>query len=269
LKKWLALLALAICLVFTTASADDVLKIRIDSVAYVETEKSYLCLQCELAEENDVMLSVTDADGRLVYQRNYGPCIGLFTSENIYLRMEDSASDYSIHLSSGATAYDLIVRKKVQRLKDNTACSVGLPLSQLNGRSSWQSVTLLDWNTLSSGPVTTPLHASGNVTLGNVTFSLSGNQLCVNASTDPLADCEITSSSVYVASTRSEVESLGTQNFHGIHTGLGSGIAWPDSSVIAVLVQLTVSYNPGNLPGSPQTTLSGQGALYQSLQSTW
>ena len=270
MKKWLAFLTLAICLFICSFSlADDVLRIRIDSVAYVETEKSYLSIQCELPEEADVMISVTDSSDRLVYQHNYGVCSGLFTSEDIYLKIEDISTDYTIRLTGGTNSYDLVVRRKIQRLKDNTACSVGYPLSSLNGRSSWQSGTFLSKNALAGAPVTVPLHASGNTTLGSVTFSLSGDHLITSINPDPSADFEMTGSSICIASTQEEIQSLGTQGFHGTSGSVGSSISWPASDIIAVFVRLTVSYNPASLPASPQISMSGQESLYHTLQASW
>jgi len=263
------LLTVTLCLLCVSGMADDILKTRIDSVAYIETEKSYLVLQCELPEEADVMLSVTDEAGKLVYQRNYGVCSGMFTSESIYLKMNDQSSSFDVYLSAGNTSYNLTVHRIVQRLKDNTACSVGYPLSALNGRDTWQTVTFLNRNSLSSGAMTVPLFASGNRTLGSVTFRLSGNSLYTEASILPEAECEVSSNSVSIAASREEIESLGTGHFTGRTGHLGASIDWPGSDIIAVLVRLTVSYNPSALGGSPQTQLSGQSNLWQSLQGSW
>ena len=83
------------------------------------------------------------------------------------------------------------------------------------------------------------------------------------------ADCEITSSSVCLASSKEDIESIGTQQFHGTSGSVSSALAWPDSDIIAVFVRLTVSYNPSGLQSSPQVTLGGQRDLWQSLQGTW
>ena len=269
MKKWLLGLTFLLCLFITAACADDVLSIRIDSVAYVETEKSYLVLTCELPETAEVMLTAVDANGILVYQHNYGVCSGFFTSDDIYLRMDDVSSDYHVQLTAGSVSYEMVVRRKVARLKDNTACSVGYPLSELNGRTSWQTVTFLSRSALSSAPLSVPLHASGNATLGKITYRLENGTLKAEIATDTSCDCEITSVSLSIASTKEDVESLGTQNFHGTNGSPLSGIPWPESDIIAVLLHMTVSYNPSSLPGSPQTTLAGQTELWQALKTSW
>ena len=123
-----------------------------------------------------------------------------------------------------------------------------------------------DLNALSGSSLTVPLHASGAYELGTVTFIVSNGKLTVKARIDSAVDGEIDSAKVYVATTPIDAQNLGTRSFSGATGKLGQAISLDGSSYAAVYVKLSVSFDPSGVPGSPETYLDDQDALWQMMQ---
>lgn len=232
----------------------------------VMVEQTYVEVTCPLNEEAEVIVSVWDESGNLNYQRSYGVCSGWFRSEDIYLRLSGSSTRYQISLQAGSQSYDVEVVRCMPRLTGNAACSVGYPLDNLNDRDSWQSVTLLDVSALNGSSQTVALHASGAYKLGSVTFSVKNGKLSVSAELDSGVDGTIDGAKVYVARNAAEAEALGTRLFTGLTGGLNQSLDLAEAEYVAVLVQLTVSFDPNGVPGSPRVELDGQGSLWKKMQ---
>ena len=266
MKRLLLLLSLfLICAL--PALAEDVCTVDASSARSVTCPESYLLLTCPIEGEQQVTVSVADASGRMHYQKNYGLCSGSFRSEEMYLRLSGSETLYQVTLQAGNTVYAFPVTRVMGRLTGNEACSVGYPLSRLNGSSSsWKTVTILDVNALNGSGMTVPLYASGAYTLGTVTFTVSGGQVVVSARLSDGIDGSIDKATVYVANDAIAAQNLGTRRFDGRTGRLNEGISLDGTPYAAVLVQLTVSFEPAGVPGSPETTLSGQKQLWQLMQ---
>lgn len=265
-RVFLMIMALA-CLIFP-AYADDVRTVDISSQTSVSMDESYLRVTWPLDGEQQVMVIVTDARGTPQYQRDYGVCSGTFRSEDIYLRLDGGETTYQVTVRAGDTSRSLNVRRVMPRLTGNEACSVGYPLSRLTGARTWQSATILDIAELEGSSLTVPLHASGAYAIGTVTFSVSGGKLKVTAEIDRGVDGSIDSSKVYVATSALEAEKLGDRKFTGIKARLNDRIDLGGTPYAAVLVQMTVSFNPSGVPGSPETLMDGQEELWELMQDT-
>ena len=262
----LMFLALA-CLIFP-ALAEDVKNVDVSTATSVSMDESYLRLTCPLSGETQVTVSVTDAWGNLQYQRDYGLCSGTFRSEDIYLRLDGSETTYQVKVQEGGATHSVTVNRVMPRLTGNAACAVGYPLSRLNGSSSWQSVTLLDVNALEGSSTTMALHASDAYNLGTVTFEVSGGKLKVTASIDSGIDGSIDSAKVYVATNALQAQQLGGRNFTGLTARLDERVDLGGTPYVAVLVNLTVSFDPSGAPSSPTTWLDGQEELWVLMQQT-
>ncbi len=267
MKRILLLFLWLMCLTFP-ALADDVCTVDASAVSSVTCDESYLRLTCPIQGEAQVTVSIQDASGSLLYQRDYGLCSGDFRSEDVYLRLEGSETTYQVTLQAGGSTYAFPVTRIMGRLTGNEACSVGYPLSKLGGGSSWKTATLIDVSALEGSSMTVPLYASGAYTLGSVTFSVSGGSLTVQARLGEGVDGSIDKSVIDVATDALSAQQLGTRRFSGPSGRLGEAISLEGTPYAAVLVQLTVSFDPAGLPGSPQTTLDGQSELWQLMQST-
>lgn len=237
--------------------------------SYVEasltTSCSYVSVSCYLDAEAQVTVCVSGPDGGTVYQRDYGLCSGDFRTEDIYLKLQGSETIYQVCLTAGDSAYSFPIRRIMARLKGNAACAVGYPLDALNGQGGWKSVTILDIAAMEGGSMTVPLHASGAYTLGTVTFSVQGGQLTVSAALDGQVDGSIDQADVQVATTALSAQTLDSRQFTGASGTLDMPMDLGGAAYAAVLVRLTVSFDPAGVPASPQVTLDGQDALWQRM----
>ena len=265
-RFFLLLLALA-CLI-VPAYADDTQTVDVSAQSSVTTAASYLLVTCPVAGEQPVTVTVTDAWGNPQYQKYYDLCSGTFRSEEIYLRLDGSETVYHVTVQVGETSYGLTVNRVMPRLTGNAACAAGYPLSMLNGSRSWQSATVLDVAVLEDTSLTVPMHASGAYTLGMVTFSVSNGQLTVTASIDGGIDGSIDGSKVSVATNALQAQQLGDRRFPGTTARLNESIDLGGTPYAAVLVELTVSFDPTGVPGSPDPLLDGQEDLWTQMQQT-
>lgn len=234
--------------------------------ANLTTSASYVNFSCALPCESAVSLSITQADtGSLVYSRDYGIVSGTFRSEDIYLKLESSATTYQVQLNCGELSYTFPIDRVMARLQGNAACSAGYPLSAINGQDVWQTVTLLDLNALEGSSATYDLYASNRYVLGSVTFSVSGGAVCASISLNPNAEVSVDSATVYVASTALEAATLGKKGCTAASGGLDSYISGSGTGLAAVYVQLSVSFQPEGLPEGISSVWSGQDQLWQRM----
>ena len=222
----------------------------------VGTDRSFVQLTCPWVD-GDVMVTIRDQAEGLVYQKDYGTCSGPFRSDEIYLSLNGSETVYRVAVDAGENAYAFRLRRTMPRLKDNTACSFGCPLSLLTGQDSWKSVLLLDLAAMEE-PVTVPMQASGAYTLGSVSFAYDQGFLTVSAQITPGIDGAIDKAAVYVASNVLEATKLDTKKFAGIEARLDEPIDVIGLDYAAVYVKLTVSFDPSGVPGLMELDLTDQ-----------
>ena len=262
----LMILALA-CLIFP-AYAEDVQTVDASLSSSVSMDENYLRVTCPLDGEQSVMVIVTDERGNPQYQRDYGACSGVFRSEEIFLRLDGGQTTYNVTVQAGEQTYAFTVERVMPRMTGNAACSAGYPLSSLNGSGSWQSATILDVAALEGSSMTVPMHASGAYTLGTVTFSVSGGQLKVTADITGGIDGSIDKAAVYVATNALQAQQLRGRNFSGLTGKLNEKIDLGGTPYAAVLVDLTVSFDPSGVPGSPDAQQSEQEQLWMLMQQS-
>lgn len=259
------LLVLGLMLSASLALADEVFTAGGENGACYESDQAYLRIVCPVADDSRVTVTITDENGSIIYQRDYGLCSGDFRSEDIYLRLNGVQTLYCVRVAAGDDIADFQVNRTMPRLQENAACSVGYPLSQLSGAGSWKSATLLDLSALADADLTVPMHASGAYTLGSVTFHVSGGALTVHADITDTADGSIDRATVYVATNPIDAQNLGTKSFSGLSGKLDEPIDLLGAEYAAVYVKLTVSFNPADLPASPAVQLDGQEELWQQM----
>lgn len=267
MKKLLGLLLALMVLLGTAAAQDDVFLVDLAQTAQGTTlasDRSYLCLTCP-ADGMDITVTITDGTGSLVYQRNYGACSGTFRSEDIYLRLNGNETTYSVSLQAGETSYGVYIQRTMPRLTA-TACAVGLSLQDMTGATGWKSATVLDVNALEGGSLTVPLHGNNAYEIGTATFTISGGRLTVSARLNNGVEGSIDASSVQVATTALEAQRLGREDFLGQTAPLEQPIDLQSSPYAAVLLNLTVSFDPSGVPASPTIELEGQRDLWQLMQ---
>lgn len=231
------------------------------------SDRSYLQVTCDVEEEAAVTLSIAGENGKLVYQRDYGMYSGRFRSEDIYLRLSGSKTTYQVTLWVGDSSYSFPLRRVMPRLTGNAACSVGYPLSLLSQTDTWKTATILDIAQVAKRPLTVALHASDAYEIGTVTFTVEEGLLTVTAQLNDGVDGSIDKSKVYVATTALEAEKLGKKTFPGVTAELDEEIDLLGTPYAAVYVNLTVSFDPTDVPESPEETqLEEQEELWEMMQ---
>lgn len=266
MKRWLLLFVLLLMLFASALAEDDLCIIDLAELpASVSTGSSYICVINTLKESVPVSVSVYDAWDDLVYQRNHGECTGTFRSERIFLRLNGGETTYMLNVQCGDNTYETAIIRKLPRLNRNSACAAGLPLSQINGRDTRQTITMLDVAQLSRQPLTVTMHASGIYDLGRVTFGVQDGKLLVNAALRSGVDGEINEASVFVATSSVGALNLDSFGYSGLHAGLEEPIDLQGAAYAAVYVQLVVSFDPATAEINPVITLDDQLELWQRL----
>lgn len=237
------------------ASAEDVCIVK-DAlqVSAVTTDRAYLHIQCELACPTVVTLSIRNEWGALVYQRHYGMRSGTFLSGDIHLPLKGDGCAYTVTVQTSEDAHEFTVHREMAMLTDAAVYAGGLPLAELTGGSPYKYAVVLDLDTLNEETLITPMLANG-VQVGEVYFSVLDGVLTVDAAM--LAKGSIDKATVYIAPDAITAKTLGTNRFTGIKTRLKRAIRLEDTPYVAVMVQLTVTYDPvtalAYTPGEAET----------------
>lgn len=237
------LLSLLLCLLLVPAAlAEDVYTVEdASTAAHVTTERAYLKVLCPLAGETNVTLSVQDEWGYLIYQRNYGACSGTFRSGDVHLPLTGDSCDYTVILTTDGGEHRFTVTREMAMITDSAVYAGGATLKQLTGGSSRKYAAVLDIDALDGQTLTAPLLASGTK-VGEVDFTVQGGTLTVSARLT--ADGRIDKGTVYVAADALTAQTLGSSRFTGTKTRLDRSIDLHGAPYAAVMVQLTITYDP-------------------------
>lgn len=242
LKRMLTLL-LTLCLLLPAAAlAEDVCVVEDASAAtHVTTGCPYLQVQCNLPGETDVILSVHDEWGGLIYQRYYADCSGTFRSRDVHLPLEGDSIDYNVTLATADGEYTFTVTREQPMLTDTAVYAGGLTLQEMNGGSSRKYAVVLDLDALNEETAIAPMLAGG-MQIGEVYFSVLDGTLTVSAALS--VEGRIDKANVYIATDAITASTFGANRFTGTKTRLDKAIPLGDAPYAAVMVQLTVTYDP-------------------------
>ena len=263
------LLLLLICtMLLPAAIAEDVCVVKdASAVTSVTTACPYLQVHCPLPGESSVRLSVRDPWGELIYQRDYGNCSGVFRSRDIHLPLEGDSCDYTVTLCAAGVEYIFTVTREQAMLTDSAVYASGLSLKELNGGSSRKYAVVLDMDALNQETVITPL-LSGGVQVGEAYFSILDGKMTVSAALT--VEGRIDKSNVYIATDALSAGTLGTSQFAGMKTHLDRTMNLGDAPYAAVVVQLTITYDPGTVQdvGTGSLTREEMREDWQLMQRT-
>lgn len=266
LKRMLMLVLICCLLPFAPALAEDVCTVEdASAVSHVTTEASYLKVKCPLPEETTVALSVWDEWGYLIYQRNYGLCSGTFRSGEVHLPLDGDSSDYTVTLSTGCGEYAFSVTREMAMLTDSAVYAGGLTLrDMMEDGSRRKYAVVIDMAAMNQETLVAPMLAGGTQ-VGEVYFTIQDGTLTVSASL--LADGRIDKANVYIASDAITAMTLDTKRFGGVKTKLDRSIDLGDAPYAAVMVQLTITYDPT----TAQAWEMGreEEKLLQEMQDNW
>lgn len=267
--RWLPALLLALLLLAACpALAEDVYVVDdATAVSSVRTDRSYLRVSCPLEGQQPVTMTIRDAWGYLVYQRDYGMCSGSFRSEDVYLRLDGAATTYTVTVAAGSRSCQFRVTREAPRLTDSGVYAHGLSLSRLNGGRSNKFAVIVDVDALEGSTLSVPLISSG-MQLGYANFSVEGGALSVSAILT--VDGTIEKSTVYVALDAVTAQTLGTNHFTGTKTRLNRSVDLHGTPYAAVMVQLTVSYDAATAQAWQEDDfyLDTQRELWELMQLT-
>lgn len=240
--KRMLILFLFLCILPVVALADDVCIVEDASAAtHVTTGCSYLKVLCPLAEESNVILTVRDEWGTLIYQRNYGRCSGIFRSRDVHLPVEGDSCDYTVTLTTDAGEYAFTVTRERPMITDTAVYAGGLTLAEMNGGSPYKYALVLDLDALNKATATVPMLAQGRQ-IGEVYFSVLDGALTVSAGLQ--VQGQIDKANVYIATDAITAHTFGANRFTGTKTRLDREIRLGNAPYAAVMVQLTVTYDP-------------------------
>lgn len=262
------LLALALLLAALPALADDVCTVGdASSASAVTTDCSYLRVSCPLQGEQHVTMTIRDAWGYLVYQRDYGLCSSSFRSEDVYLRLDGSSTTYTVTVDAGGASHTFRVTREMPRLTDSGVYAHGLSLSAINGGRSNKFAVIIDADALEGSTLSVPL-MSGGMQLGYANLTVERGTLSVSAVLT--AEGKIEKSTVFVARDALSALTLGTNHFTGVKTKLNRSVDLHGTPYAAVMVQLTVSYDAATAQAWQQDEiwLEMQEELWELMQLT-
>nr|MBR4280968.1 hypothetical protein [Clostridia bacterium] len=258
-------LFLICCLLTPAALAEDVCVVKDASAAsHVTTACPYLRVQLDLPGESEVTLSVHDQWGSLIYQRYYGLCSGAFRSRDVHLPLEGTGCDYVVTLQAGGEEHSFTVTREMPLLTDTSVYAGGLTLRELNGGSSRKYAVVLDLCALNEAAAAAPMLAEGKQ-IGEVYFSVLDGTLTVSATL--FEEGTIDKANVYIATDAITASTLGSNRFTGVKTRLNRAVSLGDAPYAAVMVQLTVTYDPAN--AQPYRMDAAGEEAYTELQENW
>ena len=262
------LLALLLLLTACPALAEDVC--TVDNAARassVSTDRSYLRVCCPLEGQQNVTMTIRDAWGYLVYQRDYGMCSGTFRSEDVYLRLDGGSTTYAVTVDAGSAIHEFRVTREMPRLTDSGVYAHGLSLAEIADGRSNKFAVIVDVDALDGSTLSVPL-ISGGMQLGFANITLEDDEL--NVSAVLTADGKIEKATVYVARDAVTARTLGSSRFTGVKTKLNRDIALDGTPYAAVMVQLTVSYDAATAQAWQEDSryLDEQAELWDMMQLT-
>ena len=259
------LLLLLGCLMAVPALADDVCTVKDATAAtHVTTDCAYLRVQCPLEERCTVTVSVHDEWGYLIYQRNYGECSGSFRSGDIHLPLDGDSARYNVTFAAGDAEYRFAVTRKAAKTTDSTVFAGGLTLKEMIDGNNRKYAVVLDLDILNGQTVTAPMMASGTQ-VGEVYFTVRDGKVTVSASL--VVDGQIDKANVYIAQDAITAKTLGSSRFTGIKTKLDKTVDLNGAPYAAVMVQLTVTYDPATA-WAYATTREEENTL-QQMREDW
>ena len=265
LIRMLSLFLIMTLLLPGAAFAEDVCVVKdASTTTRVTTGCAYLQVRCPLTESTNVTLSVHDEWGSLIYQRNYGRCSGNFRSGDIHLPLSGESCDYIVTLATDMAEYAFTVTREQPMITDSAVYASGLTLKEMTGGSKYKHAVVLDLDALGEEMLTTPMVAGGKQ-IGEVYFTVLDGRLTVSAALTVTG--QIDKANVYIATDAITASTFGASRFTGTKTKLNREISLGNAPYVAVMVQLTVTYDTEGA----QTIHMGleEQEAYEQLQENW
>ena len=246
MRHWILILLTLLLLLPGAALAEDVCTVKDAAQAgHVTTDCAYLKVCCPLDGEVNVTLTVRDAWGGLLYQRDHGSCSGTFRSGEIHLPLQGNSADYTVTLQAGSATHTFRVTRKAAMVTDTAVYAGGLTLQDMLDGNAHKYAVVLDLEALDEQVLTVPM-LSGGRQIGWVHFTVLDGVVVVSA--ELTVEGAIDKATVYVAPDALTARSLGTSRFTGTKTRLNKEINLTRTPYAAIMVQLTVTCDAAQAP---------------------
>ena len=241
-KRMLMLLLMICLLPAAPALAEDLCTVK-DALhaGDITTDCAYLQLRFDLDGESAVTITLRDEWGYLIYQRDYAAASGAFRSGDIHLPLEGERAQYTVAIRTDDGEHSFRVIREMAMITDTAVYAGGLTLKELADGSKRKYALVLDLDALNEETLIAPLLASG-AQVGEVYFSVLDGVLTVSA--ELTVQGEIDKATVCVATDAITARTLGTSGFAGLKTKLDREIDLGSAPYAAVMVQLTITYDP-------------------------
>lgn len=266
---------LAAVLVIPGALAEDAFVIQADKLdmsqlsdsTYVKENLSaatqYIRINYALSGTSKVWLKVTQtATGSVILDKYYGQMSGTFRSGDIYLKYSGSSTvQYTISLTVGQDTYTFPFYRRLMVLKNNTACSFGVRIKQLNKRltDAWTMATPLDLNEIAALPggiKRIDLCASNMYVIGTVTVRIRDGKLRISLQLLEDEDAEessyqIIEQQLFLITSPSEWNTLDPQRLEENEYEIGVDIdlmeSLSDVQYVVMYLPVKLTYDPNGL----------------------
>ncbi len=275
--KWLIslLVLLASILIVSAASADGTFVIQVDKLdmsklndtdyvnEYLSAATQYIRINYALNGTKQVQLKVVQtSSGNVVLDKNYGQKSGTFRSEDIYLKFSSSSTiQYTVFLTVGQDTYTVPFYRRLMVLKNNTACTFGVRIKQLNKRltDAWPMATPLDLTEIAALPggiKRIDLCASNMYVIGTVTVRVRDDKLRISLQLmeDEDADersFQIAEQHLFLITSPSEWNSLDPQrlaeNAYEIGVDIDLTESLPNVQYVVLYLPVKLTYDPNGL----------------------
>ncbi len=263
-------LLLAMLAVIPAALAQDAFVIQVDKLdmnrlndseyvkEYLSAATQYLRVSCVLDGAKQVRLQVVRADsGTVVMDKNYGQVSGTFRSGDIYLKFSGSSTvPYTITLTAGDTTYSFPFYRRLVSLKNNTACTFGVRIKNLDKRltEAWTMATPLDLEEIAAlpgGVKRIDLCASNMYIIGTVAVRVRDGALRVSMQLEEENDFEISEQHLFLITSPSDWNSIDPKRLVEQEYEIGVDILLEenlkDTRYVIIYLPVKLSYDPNGL----------------------
>lgn len=276
--KWLIslLVLLAAVLIIPAASAESAFVIQVDKLdmsrlndsdyvrEHLSAATQYIKVNYALGGTKQVSLQVVQTGtGNVVLDKNYGQVSGNFTSGEIYLKFIGSYTiQYTIVLTVGQDTYTFPFYRRLMVLKNNTACTFGVRIKQLNKRltDAWTMATPLDLNEIAElpgGVKRIDLCASNMYIIGTVSVRVRDGilrislQLLEDESAGYKSSFQLAEQRLFLITSPSDWNSVDPKRLEEFEYEIGTDIdlnqSLPGVQYVVLYLPVKLTYDPNGL----------------------
>ncbi len=237
---------------------------------HLSSDAAAICVQKYISDSPEfaaqVRLTLMQMDTQtLILDKNYGYQSGTFDSGTLYLPYAGNRTvPYLVTLYVGEWVYAMPFMHLQPRLQDNSACSYGVRLRDLNPAltQDWLMGTMVDLAALrTQGSMVIPLCASSSFWVGQATVTLQGDSLTVMLAFQSGASVDVYQCSIYCIRDVGSLTTVDPAYMTEPAYQVGQPMDVNGANTVLLYMPMQLSYDPASL--SPMTYDPGDPALQQ------